>query len=111
MAFAGSALLFGAAHLNPWQFVGAVPFGLIAAWWCLRAGSLVPAIVGHALGNGLPWVADALGVAIPGFTSASAGGIWQPLWLDLSGAVLLVTGLWLARRAMAARTGASPGTA
>src|SRR5207249_4934307 len=48
-----TAVLFGAFHLNPWQFPGAVGLGVIFGWWFVRTGSLVPCIFGHAFVNGL----------------------------------------------------------
>ena len=47
----GSAVLFAVFHLNPWQAVLALPLGLAFAWLVLRTGSLVPAILGHAMVN------------------------------------------------------------
>src|SRR5688572_2744650 len=41
-AIVASALLFGVAHLNPWQFVGATVFGVVAGWWVLHTRSLMP---------------------------------------------------------------------
>jgi membrane protease YdiL (CAAX protease family) len=96
-----SALLFGAVHLNPWQFVGGTAFGVLAGWWLVRTGSLVPGLFGHALNNGLPSLAQAFGLEIRGYTGALSGPVqFQPLWFDAVGAVLLGTGLWLTRRAL-----------
>lgn len=94
-----SAALFGVLHLNPWQFVSAVAFGVVAAWWVLRSRSLVPALYGHALGNGLPIVVSLFGFGIPGYTSGPAGGVtFQPWWFTVTGLVLLAIGLTLAHR-------------
>src|SRR5919106_1377570 len=96
-----SALLFGAVHLNPWQFVGGTAFGVLAGWGLVRTGSVVPGFVGHALNNGLPSLAQAFGLEIRGYTGALSGPVqFQPLWFDAVGAVLLGTGLWLTRRAL-----------
>jgi membrane protease YdiL (CAAX protease family) len=99
-AIVTSALLFGAAHLNPWQFVGASVFGVVAGWWVLRSGSLVPALWGHAVENGLPSLTQALGFVIPGYSGRSDVVLFQPLWFDAAGVWLLGIGLWLTRRAM-----------
>lgn len=102
-AVVGSALLFGLAHLNPWQFVGAAVFGVVAAWWFLGTGSLVPCMLGHALGNGMPALLQAMGLEVRGYTSGMSEIVqFQPLWFDAMGAVLLVAGLWLTRRVFAA---------
>jgi uncharacterized protein len=50
-AIVGSAALFAAFHLNPWQAVVAFPIGVVAAWLVLRTGSIVPGIVLHAALN------------------------------------------------------------
>lgn len=62
-AIAGSALLFGFAHLNIYQFVGATALGLLAGWLYERTRSLLPCITLHAAWNiGVElfgwWVAD-----------------------------------------------------
>lgn len=46
-----SALLFGAFHLNPWQFVLAAPLGAWCAWLAVRSGSLLPGILVHVTAN------------------------------------------------------------
>jgi len=102
-AIVATALLFGLAHLNPWQFVGAAVFGVIAGWWVLRTGSLLPSLWGHAVQNGLPSLAQALGLVIPGYTERSDVVQFQPLWLDAAGVVLLGLGLWLTDRIMERR--------
>jgi membrane protease YdiL (CAAX protease family) len=100
----GAALLFGAVHLNPWQFLGAAVFGIVAGWWVLRTGNLVPGILGHALNNGLPPLLQAGGLDVRGYTSGMSDTIqFQPLWFDALGVVLLVVGLWLSRRVFGAR--------
>lgn len=91
-----SALLFGAFHLNPWQFTGAVVLGGVFAWWFVNTHSLLPCLFGHALNNGLPLIA----LAIPflkeiGFVSDGTGPVkFQPLWLDGLGLLLTAAGLW-----------------
>lgn len=50
-AIAGSALLFGLAHLNVYQFVVAFFLGLLAGWLVERSRSLLPAIALHAALN------------------------------------------------------------
>jgi len=95
-----SALLFGAFHLNPWQFTGAVVLGGVFAWWFVNTRSLLPGLFGHALNNGLPLIA----LAIPllkdiGFVSDGTGPVkFQPLWLDGLGLLLAAAGLWWTAR-------------
>jgi len=91
-----SALLFGAFHLNPWQFTGAVVLGGVFAWWFVKTRSLLPCLFGHALNNGLPLIA----LGIPqlkdlGFISDGTGQIkFQPLWFDGLGLLLASLGIW-----------------
>lgn len=58
-AIAASALIFGVAHLNIYQFVIAFLLGLIAGWLYERSRSLVPSIALHALYNTSLTVVDA----------------------------------------------------
>ncbi|MEO0563248.1 MAG: type II CAAX endopeptidase family protein [Chloroflexota bacterium] len=46
-----SGLVFGAVHLNFPQFVTATLLGVVASWLYERSGSLVPAMVLHAINN------------------------------------------------------------
>jgi len=64
-----SAFLFGAMHLNPWQFATAFLLGLIFAWWAYETNSLLPCILGHALANSMPLILIHLtGLHISGFS-------------------------------------------
>lgn len=47
----GSAVLFAAFHLNPWQAVVALPLGVWYARMFLRTGSLMPGMISHAMVN------------------------------------------------------------
>lgn len=51
IAIGASALLFGAAHLNLYQFCGAFGLGMFAGWLYERSRSLLPCIVLHATYN------------------------------------------------------------
>lgn len=48
-----SALLFALFHLNPWQFPATFVLGLLLGWIVIRTNSLILAILGHAINNGL----------------------------------------------------------
>lgn len=50
-AICGSAALFGAAHLNLYQYAGAVGVGIFLGWLYERSRSLLPCIALHALYN------------------------------------------------------------
>ena len=101
-----TAFLFGAIHMNPWQFVGAFFLGLAFGWWTLETRSILPAILGHAMNNGMVVITvDVLSVEIQGFNAWEEGvQTHQPWWFTLAGVVLLVVGagilynLWLQDR-------------
>ncbi|MDW3194680.1 MAG: type II CAAX endopeptidase family protein [Cytophagales bacterium] len=46
-----SAVLFGAVHLNPWQFIGAGILGAYIGWVYYRTRSLIPCIIIHMVNN------------------------------------------------------------
>jgi uncharacterized protein len=96
-----SAFLFAAIHLNPWQFLSALFLGVLFGWIYLRTAFVGFCVAGHALANGLCLVIPRLPVDIPGLTSApyNTPATFQPWWLDLTGLVLLLSGLWIFRRA------------
>jgi len=50
-AILGSAVVFGFAHGNMYQFVGATCFGIAAGWLYERTRSLIPGIAMHAAVN------------------------------------------------------------
>lgn len=99
-AIIASALLFGAFHLNPWQFLGATVLGVLFAWVFVRTRSLLLCMFGHAAANGLPIIVVSLfHLDIQGFTGGLSRVEFQPLWLDALGVVLAGMGLWLLTRA------------
>ena len=89
-----TALLFGAVHLNPWQFVSATLLGLAFGWFYLRTGSIGLCIIAHAMANGLAVLMTSLPVDIPGLTGQPNPHHveFQPWWADLSALVILTTG-------------------
>lgn len=96
-----TAFLFAALHLNPWQFLSALLLGIMLGWFYLRTSSVATCIVAHAIANGLFVIFSALPWDIPGITGAPdyAKVVFQPWWLDLSGLVVLVAGVWTFRNA------------
>ncbi len=93
-AVLGTAFLFGAIHLNPWQFVGAFFLGIVFAWWTLKTRSILPATLGHALNNGMVLMtANVSSIEIQGFNAWEEGvPVHQPWWFTLTGVVLMVVG-------------------
>lgn len=99
-AIAITSLLFAAMHLNPWQFGPALALGVLLGWWFVRTRSLWPCIFGHALNNSLPQILVRVpGLDIPGYTTTSVDTVFfQPMWFNLLGLTLFVTGVLWARR-------------
>ncbi|HEU4401040.1 MAG TPA: CPBP family intramembrane glutamic endopeptidase [Candidatus Polarisedimenticolia bacterium] len=46
-----TALVFAAFHLDPWRFAGVLVLGLFLGYLVHRSGSLLPAMLAHALNN------------------------------------------------------------
>ena len=108
-AVVASALLFGAFHLNPWQFFGATIMGVLFAWLFVRTRSLIPCLFGHALINAVPIILLGLfNLEIPGVTNELTKVEFQPFWLDLFGLFLAGLGLWLLKRMFVKRDDIPP---
>lgn len=82
-AIIGSALIFGAAHLNLYQFFAGFTVGVVLAWLYQRTRSLWPGILLHSALNSaiMYWATIASGVNFSGW--------WSVVWKALL--VLLVT--------------------
>lgn len=83
-AIAFSAILFGLIHLNPFNFVAPILFGAMAGFLTWRTGSLLPAILWHAVNNSLATLANFFGG--PGFG--------PPLWLDAFSSLVFGLLVW-----------------
>jgi membrane protease YdiL (CAAX protease family) len=92
-----SALLFALWHLNPWQFVPAFIIGLISAFICLRTGSLLLCIYIHLFNNALfvIIIRNKDIFTINGINTIHSIGTFQPIWLDISGIIIIVLGIIL----------------
>jgi membrane protease YdiL (CAAX protease family) len=93
-----SALVFGIAHLNPWQFVSAFLLGLFLGWVVAETGSLLLAILGHALLNATFFL---LGGRVPEPPHMTVGKV---LLLVALGLPLLGTGVMMLRASFRRRT-------
>ncbi len=97
-----STLLFALVHVNPYQFASAITMGVFLAWLFVRTRSLWPCIIAHALFNChlmvLPILRDTFGLQIRGYTGMPGDGpvVFQPLWFDALGLLLVVLGVWTA---------------
>jgi membrane protease YdiL (CAAX protease family) len=46
-----SAVIFGMAHLNPWQAIGGIFIGILLGWAYVKTNSLLPGILIHFVNN------------------------------------------------------------
>lgn len=88
LAIGGSALIFGFAHMNVYQFVVGAVVGTVNGWLYERTRSLLPCITLHAAFNGLVTVlglldAESLDAAstLAGTGAALAAGLLGAWWL------------------------------
>lgn len=91
-----SAIFFGIVHLNPYQIVATFFAGIFIGWLYIRTKSLMLCIFAHSLNN-LISIASLTVINIPGFRFVELYIIeFQPMWLNVLGVILLVSGLvWL----------------
>jgi sodium transport system permease protein len=88
---AASSLIFAAFHLDPWRFPGILVLGLFLGFLAHGSGSLIPAILAHALNNVLSIsaaVAADAGLDYPG------GAVWSVA----ASALAVAVAAWLLRR-------------
>lgn len=91
-AILGSAILFGAAHLNLYQFFVALVIGSLAGWLYERSRSLLPGIALHAAYNSsLTLITAAQGTADAGSQGDPSVASWA---LALLAAALAGWALW-----------------
>jgi membrane protease YdiL (CAAX protease family) len=88
LAIGGSALIFGFAHMNIYQFVVGVGIGAVSGWLYERTRSLLPCITLHAAFNGLVTLLALLDTesldtapALAGTGAALAAGLLGAWWL------------------------------
>lgn len=77
-AIAWTALVFGVIHLNPFNFIGPILYGVGLGLVVWRTGSILPAILWHALNNSVAVVMMGLG-----------GSDFVPPWWANAGLTLL----------------------
>ena len=95
-----SALIFGAMHMNPWQFFYTTGLGVGLGFVYWRTRSVWLCIFSHALNNGISF---ALAVIQPDFAGVSASYAepvtFQPWWVDVSAVGIVLLGVaWLWRQ-------------
>lgn len=94
-----SAVIFGAMHLNPWQFIYATLLGLSFGWIFWRTGAVWLCVLAHGLNNFLVWWFGLFPPNIRGMTgSYDSAPELQPLWLDAGALAVFAAGAWWLRR-------------
>ncbi|HTN54518.1 MAG TPA: CPBP family intramembrane glutamic endopeptidase, partial [Anaeromyxobacter sp.] len=102
VAIVTSALLFATLHLDPVRFPALALLGAIFGWMAWRAGSIWPAILAHAVNNGLASAGALASEAGESAAEAPPAGALA-VWLLLGGGALA-----LLLRSFARRTPAPP---
>ncbi len=88
-----SAILFGMLHINVWQMIPAFLMGLFLGWIYVLTRNIWLSVIIHSIQNTLFVYIGEQNVEIQGLIySLRAGVQFQPLWLDLTGAVLFLAG-------------------
>lgn len=89
-----SSLLFSVLHLNPYQLFPAFVIGLLLGFLYLKVKSVLLCVLAHSLSNLQVVVASMPSVNIPGYSLPDTFEkvIFQPLWLDIAGLLLLFVG-------------------
>ncbi len=81
-----SGALFSFLHMDPVGFVGLMEIGVLLAALRVWSGSLWPAMIAHAVNNGIAGGAFLLGLEDPDLSPSP--------WMLVLGAVILIGGLW-----------------
>jgi membrane protease YdiL (CAAX protease family) len=92
-----SSLLFSLIHLNPWQSIPAFVLGLLFGYIFVRSNSIVICMVIHFIYNFISFlVARYPDIFIHiGISSIDYNGKLQPLWIDVTGLMVVSIGLGL----------------
>jgi membrane protease YdiL (CAAX protease family) len=90
-----SALLFGVAHLNPWNMVPVFMGGIFLAWLMVSTRSIFTCILGHMTFNAIPCIVFSfLGLQIRGYSGMPTETVqFQPWWFDMMGVVMICVGI------------------
>jgi sodium transport system permease protein len=89
-AIVAGAVVFAGFHLNPWRFSVLLVIGLFLGFLVHRTGSLLPAMLAHALNNGL-----SLGLA--GLDAGSQAVLLHSSWVHVASAACLAGAALLLR--------------
>jgi sodium transport system permease protein len=86
------AAIFAVFHLFPERMPQAFLLGAVMGWMVLRTGSLLPAVCGHLVHNGLPCLLLALAARNGGGTLDPAAATGVPVWGMALAALAAVVG-------------------
>ncbi|NQU68196.1 MAG: CPBP family intramembrane metalloprotease [Candidatus Marinimicrobia bacterium] len=93
-----SSILFGMIHENVWQTIPAIFMGLFLGWIFVVTRNIWVCVGIHSVQNLLFSTLDAAQIQITGLIYPIDQGVqFQPLWLDLTGALLFLIGLHFIR--------------
>ena len=82
--------------MNPWQFLGASLVGIYLAWIYYKSKNILVPILAHSIFNSIPLILTNFSpMEIEGLTKKSGELSLQPLWLDISGIILIIAGILL----------------
>jgi hypothetical protein len=90
-----SALFFALYHGNAFQFIPAFFAGVLFAWWFCKTRSLVPCLFGHVFNNA--FILFTASWAAANLPESETMQHW-PIWLNVLGVLLMVSGLWLSAK-------------
>jgi membrane protease YdiL (CAAX protease family) len=88
-----SALIFAMIHMNPYQFLPAFGLGILLGWIYYMSKNIWLCMGVHLLCNAMSYATanNLLPFNIAGFSSPAQ---FQPLWFDMAGIALLLSGIW-----------------
>ncbi|WP_159429001.1 CPBP family intramembrane glutamic endopeptidase [Tepidibacter formicigenes] len=90
-----SALVFGLAHMNIYQFITASISGLFYGWLYLKTKSIIPCIFAHSINNSIDFIViNLLQIKIPNYILISDTSQFQPLWFDILGIALVIISIY-----------------
>lgn len=102
-----SSIIFAVFHLNPLQFVTAFAVGVFLGYIYFKTRSLIPCILAHAFYNSLVYGANLVSRTEPAKDTLNSGPEFQPLWFDMIGLILIITGLLFLTRYFKRKAAAS----
>ena len=97
-----SSVIFGLAHMNPWQFIGAFSLGVFIGWIYYNTKSLSFAIIIHAANNLgaflISYFSDSDASSMDETLLESYGGILNFISVLIGAIVILVISIYFLRR-------------